>query len=410
MIKLTCTAVALALAALPAWGQTTLELRVVTDGGAGSIFGGPNQAVNVFIEGRLVGDPTDGLALWSADLHNTGYTVVDLCDRVNVLQLDAPAGAMQMFKRDLGLTNPSPGSASDTMGYSGTCDGSGGLLQIGGAQNTIHNTGPTMYPLGDPIALDVAGNGWMVLADGAIFMPTDFAVGDSLALELSNAVAATIDSGQAGLVYTVSRADTSIVGTLYIDGGPPPPNPITEVWSWGYHDGPVNADLGIPLIVAGSSVEPRVIDDASARRLYIEVVFDFNMTAGPQSVSTSPAIAGVTAIGDGSYSVLVTFPVSAPLDETCYNFDMAGSTAVGGGVEPVGVDFCVCYLEADVNRDGVVNPGDRNQVVFPINLYKAADEAFDVTADVDRSGVVNIGDKNLVISALNFWHTASPCP
>ena len=381
---------------------STLELRITGDGSP-SVVVFPGDSIYVAIEGRITGDVTGGLALWSTDLRNTGDIMVDLCDR-GWLFFDAPAGDMQMFKRDLGLTNPGPGGASDTSGYGGTCDGAGGLLQIGGAQNTIHNTGPTLYPSGSPIAAGVGEGGWTVLAEASIWAPEPYNPYGFIALEPANAVAVAIDTGQSGPVYSVSPMDVSVVGSLQIMYYHHF-TLVTGAWSCGFHAGASNQDLCID-VFGGPPVEPRMID--AVTRVYLVVETERSMTTA--TVTTVPAIAGVSATADGSNEILVSFPMAAPTDETCYAFDFAGSMAVDGSVEPVGNDFCVCYLEGDVDRSGEVNAGDRNRVVSPANFWLDPDEALEITADVDRSGTINAGDRNMVTGAQNFWHTASPCP
>jgi hypothetical protein len=134
-----------------------------------------------------------------------------LCDTTGFL-LEVPAGDMQLFDRNLGLTNP-PGPPSEITGYSGTCNGSGGLLQLGGSQNTINNDGPTEYPIGE-VVLGVANDGWVTLAEGSIMFDT----GAQIVLTLDSAFANTLDIGGGPDMYPVSIVDVEIVGALTISG------------------------------------------------------------------------------------------------------------------------------------------------------------------------------------------------
>jgi hypothetical protein len=385
--------------------QTTLTLRVVTDGDAASTSAGPSEAVNVFVKGILSGDANGGLALWSSNMTNTGSVSVDLCDRTNVMLLDAPAGNMQYFARNLGLTNPGPGGSTDVTGYSGTCDGAMGLWQIGGGLNTINNTGPTLYPIGTPIPLGVADAVEVVLAEGTITTPASFNSGD-IVLTLGSEFANVILAGEVGPVYAVEEASTALNGALTITAGVVTPPVVTDAWSFGYHAGSVNADLGLPLNVGGSAVEPRQIN-AQASPLYLEVTFGENMAAGAQSVTTNPAIAGVTATGDGSATILVTFPANTPLDDTCYQIDLAGSTAVAGGVEAAGDDFCVCYNEGDIDRSGTVAGLDNSALGLAFG-QAANNTAATTAADLDRNGTVAGLDNSAL--GLNFGDSPSACP
>ena len=141
MKKLLSIVAVMALCAAPVMADT-LELRIVSPAGDTEInVAGYPETVDVVIQGRLVTGDTDGLALFGVNLTAT-TGAVDLCDTTEFL-VTAPA-ALSEFDRNEGLTNPPDMAAS---GFSGTCDGANGLWQIGGGQNTIGNTGPTLYPL-----------------------------------------------------------------------------------------------------------------------------------------------------------------------------------------------------------------------------------------------------------------------
>jgi hypothetical protein len=118
------------------------------------------------------------------------------------------------FDRNAGLTNPPGGPVS---GFSGTCDGANGLLQIGGAQNTIANSGtPVAYPSG-PVLEGVGNGGYATIASGTLTMPpTGF--GD-LILTPDTIFAAVLNPGQSGPVYEVTKlasANITVTGSLTI--------------------------------------------------------------------------------------------------------------------------------------------------------------------------------------------------
>jgi hypothetical protein len=154
----------MALAASLAHAQT-LQVRVVTTGNAATVIVGNNVAVPVLVQAKLDGTPSDGLALIGFNLKSSGSigTTYDLCDQGQFF-LSAPTSPVDIkghFDRNAGLTNPPGGPVS---GFSGTCDGNKGLLQLGGAQNTIANTGaPVAYPSGTVLE-GVANGGYVTIA------------------------------------------------------------------------------------------------------------------------------------------------------------------------------------------------------------------------------------------------------
>jgi hypothetical protein len=162
----------------------------------------------------LGGTATDGLALLGLNLTATGTLAFDLCDQAQFL-VTAPVSLAPHFDRNGGLTNPPGGPIS---GFSGTCDGAGGLWQIGGGQNTIGNTGtPVSYPSGTVLE-GVANGGWVTFASGTLDAP---AVGSgTIVLTADTVFANTLDAGQTGPVYDVSEvagANISVVGSLTIN-------------------------------------------------------------------------------------------------------------------------------------------------------------------------------------------------
>lgn len=204
MRKLICGVAVLAMCvASSAFAQETLEVRIVDANGDAVVDVAANDMVDVRIEGRLNTTSSDGLALWGVNLTDAGtYGTYDLCTETSIVE----GASMSQFVRNQGLTNPA--------GYGGTCNGMGGLWQIGGGQNTIGNTGPTAFPIGT-VDIGVAnGTGWTVLAQDTVTVPADFDAGDTIVLTLDTCFANTIDAGQAGPVYAVSAANCTIAGSL----------------------------------------------------------------------------------------------------------------------------------------------------------------------------------------------------
>jgi hypothetical protein len=211
MKKLLVVAAVLAWVCVPVHADT-LQLRIVSTAGASEVEVDPGTPVDVMIQGQLVAADTAGLALFGVNLTAAG---IDLCDTTGFL-VEAPAGDMQQFDRNLGLTNP-PGPPSEITGFSGTCDGAGGLWQIGGGQNTIGNEGPTVYPVGEVVA-GVANGGWQDLAVGTLNAP---AAEGEYELVLNTGFANTLDIGGGPDVWPVSAAEVTIVGSLTVVVGTP---------------------------------------------------------------------------------------------------------------------------------------------------------------------------------------------
>jgi len=206
----------LALCAAPAFGQLSLRVVDGSNSATHTATGNP-ESITVKVQGQLTAG-TGGLALFGVNLTNTGPQVFDLCNEANFL-LTAPVAIQPNFDRNGGLTNP-PGLGDPFItGYSGTCDGAGGLWQIGGGQNTIGNTGPTAYPIGAVVS-GVGNSGWTDLATGTIDL--DGTETQNIVLTLNTGFANTLDLPVAGPPYNVTEAATvTIAGGLTISFGIP---------------------------------------------------------------------------------------------------------------------------------------------------------------------------------------------
>lgn len=222
----------LGVAAVAAMFATTamaasLEVRVVTTGDLPSASA--SASVPVFVQARLDGGgaPTSaGLALIGMNVDVTpggGAADADLCDTSGFLLL-APLG-MATFDRlanpgpgysNWGLTNPS--ASPNLSGYSGTCDGAGALLQIGGGQNTIGNTpGGAPYPIG-AVVTGKGNGGWVTVAEGDIDA-SSLTAGQSWVVSVNTVFANTINTGQVAAPYAVSEATIGTLSSLTINAG-----------------------------------------------------------------------------------------------------------------------------------------------------------------------------------------------
>ena len=238
MKRTICIVAILALCA-PVLAQETLELRVVDEFDASVVDGSGGGTFNIEIQGRLNSDTSDGLALWGVNMTTSGSTyagpVYDLCVELIDLAPD-PGNDSDQFQKNKGLTNPDDGSGRT--GFGGSCDGAGGLWQIGGGQNTIGNTGPTQYPFG-PVVLDIANlTDWYVLAEGTVTIPALEVEDEDLVLTLDTGFANTIDKPATGPdVYDVSLANATIASALTFEGhaAGDPPYVVGDWYSWKPH-------------------------------------------------------------------------------------------------------------------------------------------------------------------------------
>jgi hypothetical protein len=147
------------------------------------------------------------------------------------------------------------------------------------------------------------------------------------------------------------------------------------------------------------------------------VEFDKAMAPSVNGTDVTPAggLGGATATANldaiNPSVVLITFNM-AVADDDCYVFDLSGLKSADGGVFGSGCEdttFCLCYLEGDVDMDGMVAGLDMAKIVSPPNWLMPVGVAADRTADVDRDGTVAGLDAARV--AANWLNTpATPCP
>jgi len=319
--------------ATSAYGATTATLTLTGDA---SVTEGGTAHFQIYAE--LSGDASEGLALW-------GVTVdADLTP----IAITAPAGMSSFVKND-GLTNPA--------GYGGTLIGDA-YVQVGGAQNTINNSGTPNYPTGT-VVTGIGNGGAYLVAEGSFTMPAT-----DVTITLADCFANVILSGETGPVYAVAAAtvDCSDTLTILADVGEPPL--LEGAASVGAHAG-VSGDMALNINLTGGNVEPRSYAAASGN-LYVEADFDADITLANVAVAQAGgggALTVNTAIN--ADIVTVTF-VTAPTDETCYVFDFTGTESAGGALTG-DVDFCICYHEADIDQSGTVGGLDSAKVVAPNN-------------------------------------------
>ena len=225
MKKVMCLAViAVLCVGTSAYADITLELRLVDDVGSAAPTIANDEEVELHLQGRLLGDPSEGLALWGANLSAIAAGTVppnaDLCDTSGFV-IVAPVADYE-FDRNLGLTNPA--SLIGQTGYSGTCDGTD-LLQLGGGQNTIGNDDPPAYPTGT-VLFGVGNSDWEDLGVG-YYVPNVDDDG-TVTLTLDTGFANVIDVGEVDqcvvAAYIVSGVDTDTMAGMVITvtGGLPP--------------------------------------------------------------------------------------------------------------------------------------------------------------------------------------------
>lgn len=407
MRKLSCLAAVAALCVATVANADTVELRIVTDGNASSANVANDAVVNVFIQGRVVGGTTDGLALWGANVSPSGTLAFDLTD-TSAFLLAAPV-SMANFDRNLGLTNPPgpvPADLGVKTGYKGTASGVE-LLQVGGGQNTIGNTDPPAFPVG-PVVDEVGNAGYEDFAVGTLTAPS--AGSGTIIIGCNTAFANLLSDFAAGSPYPVEAA-TSVdcVGDLTINvaAGVADPPLLQTVGSVGTHGGGTGTFTN-NVALTGFNVEGRARSAASGN-ISISVTFDKAIATGLATVAGGPG--GEVVTSNDTPTVNITF-TTLPSDDTCYTFDMAGTEAVDGGVlgdGPEDTNFCVCYNAGDVDRSGTVNAGDKNIVIAGTNFNNSPPTAV-FNADLDRSGTVNAGDKNIVTAGGNFNSQTITCP
>ena len=251
MKKVLCAAlVGSLMCAVGASAQTTVTLELQSD-----------TEDEYYVEATITGgDASEGLALIGFDVNFTAGGPPT--------QMSAP-GAMSSFVVNDGLNNPD--------GYGGTISGNI-LLQVGGAQNTIGNPGPTPpYPVGAVVT--GVGATTITVATGTCDNTTD-------TMSLENCFANVIIGGETGpVVYAVSAADVTCLGTgVECFAGGAAAATVLTAGSWKTHT-VVGSDV-IPINVAGQvqnqdvTSESRFLPGDTSKGGITELRITFNVAPG----------------------------------------------------------------------------------------------------------------------------------
>jgi len=399
-----CGALILVAAPAPA---VTIDTRIVQTGGhVGSI-------IHFSIQAQL-SPGSAGLALFGANLRlnpSGGAVEVDLCDQGNAFELLAPV-EMATFDRlagpgpgsgysNWGLTNPGD-NAPTYSGYSGTCDGNGGLLQIGGAQNTIGNTpGGAPYPIG-AVVQNIGNGGYVHVAVG--FIDATMLVHGQWELCLDTVFATTINSGQVSAPFAVTEATAGANACLTITGVQ-----IPCLSADVNCDGNVNAgDLAVVvnnanfLKAAWPAAGGAPCDRANVNGDANVNAGDLAAIVGPNWLSsTGPCICQTVTPGVGG----CPDPGGRSADESLNAKRMATPGEIEASSK-AGPPLCP---NPDVNCDGSINAGDMAVVVNPANFLKAAwpssTGALCDRANVNGDAAVGAGDLAAIVVP-NAWLTS----
>jgi hypothetical protein len=401
---------------------TDLDLEILGDGAPSVLIAEGTASVDVEIYAQLVGDldPPDGLALIGFDLSETGgLTLAE-----NWLTAGPSMGS---FVKTAGLTNPN--------GYGGTLV-AGVLLQIGGGQNTIGNTGAAPdYPIGTVVP-DI-GNTQVLVAEATL--DTSSLLQGTYTLTLDNPFANVIDDydGTPEAPYSVSPADgytyTNQTLTIVVGPGGDPPE-ITGMWYSIANHGTTLGDLakpfdpaatGVPdpwedldplLNINGVGVETRQGSITTLEVTFTEVMDPLTITTGAITVQgnkSGPYHPTSVALSGGDTVLTMTFPAvgtagSLPngqlgTEADHYTACIATSVQSLAGLALIGDVDCEFYAQfGNVWATGPsrykTNPVDRTNVNSRYSLTPPADVAmnYDVWNKGPSAGKINPVDRTNV--------------
>jgi hypothetical protein len=281
------------------------------------------------IQGIVTGADSQGLALFGVDVTVTatgGYTVDHDLD----MTVSAPAGDIaNYFVGTAGLNNPA--------GFGGTPTAAvDSLMQVGGAENTIHNVAPPAAPSAWPIATGVAQDALITLASGTIQMNSapdgtvvTVAISDGFAnvLDTYNAGQDFWEVAQATVSYNPASADFTVTGVGAV---------INSVGSCRDHAGTEYClDIGSGGRAAGDNIEPRTPGTLQLK-VTASAAVDPGSTAasvscwdlsGPVTYTPDAGYPLVTA--DGTAVVTVDFSPALP-DQTCCEVVLRVASRIAG--------------------------------------------------------------------------------
>ena len=363
----------------------------------------PDGTAEFIIEGNVSTGDNQGLALFGVDVTVTGPMAIDHSADITI---DASTGGIATyFVTPGGLTNPAPG------GFGGTPTGTNdSLMQVGGAQNTINNPGPTPpAPTAWPIATAVAQGSWTTLAEGSISLSG--ATEGDYTITLSDAFANVLVTLHSTPDYWEVAQGAIVDGgmTCQFTVGIATPPVIDAVAAWADHSGTERPIAMLDLVGIDPS-EPRLGG-------VTKVVVGFEDALDPGTVITgNVSAAGVDNPGPytpdsvtpsgGDQVVTIVFNTRLP-DIDCYTFDLAGmQSADGGDFEfPEDGQFQIIALEGDADRDGTVSTADGSSITGRLG-YTVTDAL--AQYDCDRDNQISTADGSFVTGRLG--RTAPACP
>jgi hypothetical protein len=162
--------------------------------------------------------------------------------------------------------------------------------------------------------------------------------------------------------------------------------------SVGYHaanGGWAGDDIAIPIDLVDGTNEPRV---QGGGQLTIEMQFSGDLSAMPlATVAPDPGPSYAVSAGGTPSQAILSF--DADVAKGSYTVTLSGS-ATG--------EIKICYIEGDVNDDGVTTGGDMAEVQAGANWLLDLSVAADARADVNRDGAVTGGDMSEIQKGANW--------
>lgn len=344
----------------------------IESGGKSVVVVPPGFDVRYQLIGELTDSLNEGLAMVSMDLTFDGGDL-------------EPADEPQMppmthFRPHRGLSNPA--------GFGGTVIG-GGLMQIGGLQNTMNNhAAHPSFPIG-PVVDGVAEPGSpVVLAEGALTAPLE---PGEYVLSIQNLHANVIREGEDGVGFWMTEpagagvvADLAIVvdvDAVAVSGSVPQTGAIDARQPW-YHSGD---DPDTWEYFGWNEVELAIVGEASSL-----TVDDFEVAH--TGVTDPPEVVGVT-VAPAEDSVIVQLSGRIePLEWTTITHSLSGTNVRLG------------FLPGDVDGSRQSNVNDVLALIDHINGEKQRPI---YQTDMDRNGVT---DSNDVLRLLELLNGDDPFP
>jgi len=371
----TLTALVVVCCASTAMG-TDLTLTIVSDACGSDVA--PGAVVSYEVYGELSDSLNEGLALFGFDMEMAGVTL-------ETAAIVEPGPLMTNFVEDLGLTNPA--------GFAGTPSGDV-LLQIGGGQNTIKDTDPTIPPNGT-VDTGLGKGGAVLLISGTITMPD---VEGDYTLEVTNGFANVIAEGETGDPFWAVEAVGMVSGdTCTITVGGPSPG-IAAAESLKDHGGEV---FGQSLMDGYEQRASGVTTiDVTFEQAIVESSVEGNIAIEDKDGATYTSSWELSIDG-----LVLTVTPDAALTENCFTVSCAGMETTGGatlGGDNAEFDFFA--LEGDVDGGTVVNSVDASSIK---PWFGSTPDAATFVFDLDVNGVINSLDTSLVKP--RFGHSVT-CP